>query len=95
MPAGDGLGRVVMVVPTYNESLNLGPVIERLRRAQPGVDVLVVDDGSPDGTGDLADAIAAADPQVTVLHRTAKEGLGAAYRHGFGVALDARLRRDR
>ncbi len=88
MPAGDGLGRVVMVVPTYNESLNLGPVIERLRRAQPEVDVLVVDDGSPDGTGDLADAIAAEDPQVTVLHRTRKEGLGAAYRHGFGVALE-------
>jgi dolichol-phosphate mannosyltransferase len=88
MPAGDGLGRVVMVVPTYNESLNLRPVIERLRRAQPEVDVLVVDDGSPDGTGELADAIAAEDPQVTVLHRTTKEGLGAAYRHGFGVALE-------
>jgi dolichol-phosphate mannosyltransferase len=88
MPAGDGLGRVVMVVPTYNESLNLRPVIERLRRAQPEVDVLVVDDGSPDGTGELADAIAAEDPQVTVLHRTKKEGLGAAYRHGFGVALE-------
>ena len=88
MPAGEGLGRVVMVVPTYNESLNLGPVIERLRRAQPEVDVLVVDDGSPDGTGDLADAIAAEDPRVTVLHRTTKEGLGAAYRHGFEVALD-------
>ena len=88
MPAGDGLGRVVMVVPTYNESLNLRPVIERLRRAQPEVDVLVVDDGSPDGTGDLADAMAAEDPQVTVLHRTKKEGLGAAYRHGFTVALE-------
>jgi dolichol-phosphate mannosyltransferase len=77
-----------MVVPTYNESLNLGAVIERLRRAQPEVDVLVVDDGSPDGTGDLADAIAAEDPRVTVLHRATKEGLGAAYRHGFEVALD-------
>jgi dolichol-phosphate mannosyltransferase len=94
MPAGasparvPGLGRVVMVVPTYNESLNLGPLLERLRRAQPEVDVLVVDDGSPDGTGDLADAIAAEDPQVSVLHRTTKEGLGAAYRHGFEVALE-------
>jgi dolichol-phosphate mannosyltransferase len=77
-----------MVVPTYNESLNLGPLLERLRRAQPEVDVLVVDDGSPDGTGDLADAIAAEDPQVSVLHRTTKEGLGAAYRHGFEVALE-------
>jgi dolichol-phosphate mannosyltransferase len=85
MPA---LGRVVMVVPTYNESLNLGPLLERLRRAQPAVDVLVVDDGSPDGTGDLAERLAATDPHVSVLHRTTKEGLGAAYRHGFEVALE-------
>jgi dolichol-phosphate mannosyltransferase len=82
------LGRVVMVVPTYNESLNLPSLLERLRTAQPEVDVLVVDDGSPDGTGELADAIAAKDPHVSVLHRTAKEGLGAAYRHGFAVALE-------
>jgi dolichol-phosphate mannosyltransferase len=77
-----------MVIPTYDESLNLGPLLERLHRVQPDIDVLVVDDGSPDGTGDLADAIAADDSRVTVLHRTAKEGLGAAYRHGFEVALD-------
>jgi dolichol-phosphate mannosyltransferase len=51
------------------------------------VDVLVVDDGSPDGTGDLADRMAAADPQVTVLHRASKAGLGAAYLEGFGIAL--------
>jgi dolichol-phosphate mannosyltransferase len=94
MPAGavpgpdPELGRVVMVVPTYNESLNLVPLLERLRRAQPEVDVLVVDDGSPDGTGDLAEDMAARDPHVSVLHRTAKEGLGAAYRHGFEVALE-------
>jgi dolichol-phosphate mannosyltransferase len=83
-----GLGRVVVVMPTYNESQSLVPLLERLRRAQPDVDVLVVDDGSPDGTGELADAFAERDPQVQVLHRTAKEGLGAAYRHGFQVALD-------
>jgi dolichol-phosphate mannosyltransferase len=77
-----------MVIPTYDESLNLGPLLERLHRVQPDIDVLVVDDGSPDGTGDLADAIAADDSRVTVLHRIAKEGLGAAYRHGFEVALD-------
>jgi len=77
-----------MVVPTYNEALNLPSLLERLRRAEPEVDVLVVDDGSPDGTGDLAEAIAAADTQVSVLHRHAKEGLGAAYRQGFGVALE-------
>src|SRR5881397_4022599 len=82
------LGRVLMVVPTYNEALNLPSLLERLRRAEPEVDVLVVDDGSPDGTGDLAEEIAASDAHVTVLHRRAKEGLGAAYRHGFGVALE-------
>jgi len=76
-----------MVVPTYNEALNLEPLVARLRDVQPDVDVLVVDDGSPDGTGRLADAIAAEDPQVTVVHRAAKEGLGAAYLEGFRVAL--------
>ena len=81
-------GRVVMVIPTYNESMNLPDVVARLRAAQPEVDVLVVDDNSPDGTGALADEIAAVDSQVTVLHREAKDGLGAAYLHGFRVALD-------
>ena len=85
----DGLGRVVMVVPTYNEATNLAWIVGRLRRAQPDVDVLVVDDSSPDGTGAIADALAAADPAVSVLHRTAKEGLGAAYLHGFAHALAA------
>ena len=85
----DGLGRVVMVIPTYNEAENLAWIVDRLRRAQPAVDVLVVDDGSPDGTGEVADGLAAADPQVRVVHRTAKEGLGAAYLHGFAVALAA------
>ncbi|WP_028473086.1 polyprenol monophosphomannose synthase [Nocardioides alkalitolerans] len=82
------LGRVIVVVPTYNEALNVRDIVGRVRRAQPGVDVLVVDDGSPDGTGAIADELAAADPSVTVLHRTAKAGLGAAYLHGFAVALD-------
>ena len=85
----DGLGRVVMVIPTYNEADNLEWIVDRLRTAQPGVDVLVVDDSSPDGTGAIADRLAAADDQVTVLHRTEKAGLGAAYLHGFQVALDA------
>jgi dolichol-phosphate mannosyltransferase len=83
------LGRVVMVIPTYNEADNLAWIVGRLREAQPGVDVLVVDDGSPDGTGRIADELAAADPQVKVVHRTQKAGLGAAYRAGFRVALDA------
>ncbi|WP_408899619.1 polyprenol monophosphomannose synthase [Nocardioides sp. R1-1] len=78
-----------MVIPTYNEAANIAWIIERVRIAQPHVDVLVVDDGSPDGTGAVADGLAAADPQVHVLHRTAKEGLGAAYLAGFGWAMDA------
>ncbi len=77
-----------MVVPTYNEADNLEWIVGRIRAARPEVDVLVVDDGSPDGTGDIADRLAAADPQVAVVHRTAKEGLGAAYLHGFSVALE-------
>lgn len=81
------LGRVVMVVPTYNEADNLPWIVGRLRAAVPDVDVLVVDDGSPDGTGAIADALAAEDPQVDVVHRTQKAGLGAAYLHGFSVAL--------
>ena len=85
----EGLGRVVVVVPTYNEADNLAWIVGRLRRAQPDVDVLVVDDDSPDGTGRLADELAAADPAVQVLHRTAKGGLGAAYLHGFAHALAA------
>ena len=92
LPAGlpdGGLGRVVMVVPTYNEAENLAWIVGRLREAQPQVDVIVVDDGSPDGTGRIADDLAAADPQVRVVHRTEKAGLGAAYRAGFRLALDA------
>ena len=84
-----GLGRVVMVIPTFEEAENIAWIVGRLRAAQPHVDVLVVDDGSPDGTGDIADALAAVDPAVHVLHRTEKAGLGAAYLHGFRVALDA------
>jgi len=82
------LGRIIVVIPTYNERENVQWIVGRLRAAVPEADVLVVDDGSPDGTGDLADRLAAADPQVTVLHRTEKAGLGAAYLNGFGVALD-------
>ncbi len=87
--SNDALGRIVVVVPTYNEADNLAWVMGRLRAAEPEVDVLVVDDGSPDGTGAIADGLAAADPQVRVLHRDAKEGLGAAYLAGFRWALAA------
>jgi dolichol-phosphate mannosyltransferase len=77
-----------MVVPTYDEADNLAWIVRRLREAQPDVHVLVVDDNSPDGTGKIADELAAADDSVQVLHRTEKGGLGAAYKHGFRVALD-------
>jgi len=83
------MGRVVMILPTYDEATNLEWIVTRLRRAQPAVDVLVVDDSSPDGTGAVADSLAAVDPQVRVVHRAEKAGLGAAYLHGFRVALDA------
>jgi dolichol-phosphate mannosyltransferase len=79
---------VVVVIPTYNELDNLAWIVGRLRASVPAADVLVVDDDSPDGTGDLADELAAADPQVSVLHRTEKAGLGAAYLHGFRIALE-------
>ncbi|TNM39856.1 polyprenol monophosphomannose synthase [Nocardioides albidus] len=78
-----------MVIPTYNEADNIAWIVDRLRAAQPQVDVLVVDDGSPDGTGAIVDRLAQTDPHVHVLHRTAKGGLGAAYLAGFDWALDA------
>ncbi|MEO7127180.1 MAG: polyprenol monophosphomannose synthase [Nakamurella sp.] len=80
-------GRVVVIIPTYNERENLPLILDRLFAAVGGVDVVVVDDGSPDGTGEIADKRAAADERVTVLHRTSKDGLGAAYLAGFDWAL--------
>lgn len=80
--------RTLVVIPTYNEIENLGWITERILAEQPGVDILVADDASPDGTGDLADALAAADSRIHVLHRRAKEGLGAAYRAGFAWGLE-------
>ena len=81
--------RVLVIVPTYNELDNIEHTLGRLRRAVPEADVLVVDDGSPDGTGKIADALAQDDAQIHVLHRSAKNGLGAAYIAGFDWALDA------
>jgi dolichol-phosphate mannosyltransferase len=80
-------GRVLVVVPTYDERLNLEPVVGRVRSAVPAADVLVVDDASPDGTGEIADRLAAEDDQVHVLHRVGKQGLGSAYLAGFGWGL--------
>jgi len=80
---------VWVVLPTYNEAENLRPIGTAIVAAVPGVTLLVVDDGSPDGTGTIADEMAAADPHVRVRHRAAKQGLGRAYLDGFGVALAA------
>ncbi|MDI2031806.1 polyprenol monophosphomannose synthase [Saccharopolyspora sp. TS4A08] len=79
--------KVLVVIPTYNERENLEPIVRRLFDALPTANVLVVDDGSPDGTGEVADRLAAEDDRVHVLHRTAKAGLGAAYVAGFEWAL--------
>ncbi|UQU61513.1 polyprenol monophosphomannose synthase [Couchioplanes caeruleus] len=83
-----GVGRVLVVIPTYNEAENVRLITDRVRRAVPSVDILVADDNSPDGTGAIADEISAADDHVFVLHRAGKEGLGAAYVAGFAWAKD-------
>ncbi|MEI2764298.1 MAG: polyprenol monophosphomannose synthase [Dermatophilaceae bacterium] len=87
-PARGPLRRVVVLIPTYNERDNLARVVARVRAAAPAADVLVLEDNSPDGTGRVADALAAADPQVRVLHRPGKRGLGAAYLAGFAWAME-------
>jgi dolichol-phosphate mannosyltransferase len=79
--------RTLVVIPTYNEIDSLPHTLEALHRWVPDADVLIVDDGSPDGTGDWADARAQEDPRVRVLHNPAKGGLGAAYLAGFREAL--------
>ncbi|MCU1686946.1 MAG: glycosyl transferase [Amycolatopsis sp.] len=82
-----GIDPVLVVIPTYNERENLGPILARLHGALPEVHALVVDDGSPDGTGELADELAAANEKIHVMHRTEKAGLGAAYVAGFRWGL--------
>jgi dolichol-phosphate mannosyltransferase len=82
------IGRVVVLMPTYNEREALPLILDRLRSEVPDVDIVVVDDNSPDGTGEVADSYAARDPRIHVLHRAGKEGLGRAYLHGFRWALD-------
>jgi dolichol-phosphate mannosyltransferase len=88
MTADQALGKVLVIIPTYNEAPNLRPIVLRLRAAVPEADILVADDNSPDGTGAIADELAAADDQVHVMHRKGKEGLGAAYVAGFRWGLE-------
>ncbi|KQX07717.1 MULTISPECIES: polyprenol monophosphomannose synthase [unclassified Leifsonia] len=78
----------IVITPTYNERDNIDALIGRLLDAVPGIHALIVDDDSPDGTGGIADDLADLHPGVHVLHRTSKDGLGAAYRAGFAWAID-------
>ncbi|MGK2962612.1 MAG: polyprenol monophosphomannose synthase [Gemmatimonadaceae bacterium] len=79
--------RSLVIVPTYNEKENIARLIRAVLSQDPSIDVLVVDDGSPDGTGDLVDTIADSDPRVFAIHRASKLGLGTAYVAGFKWAL--------
>lgn len=81
--------RTLVIIPTYNERENLPRIVGRVRTSLPDVHILVVDDGSPDGTGELAEELSAAEPhRIQVMHRTAKDGLGAAYLAAFEWGLD-------
>jgi dolichol-phosphate mannosyltransferase len=87
-PADLPVGQAVVIMPTYNERPNLEAIAGRVRAALPEADLLVVDDNSPDGTGDIADKLAETDPHVQAMHRTGKAGLGKAYIAGFSWALE-------
>ena len=83
----EDLGRIVVIIPTFNECESLAAIVARVRTSVPEADILVIDDNSPDGTGDIADGLAADDSNLHVMHRLGKEGLGAAYLAGFSWAL--------
>jgi dolichol-phosphate mannosyltransferase len=83
-----GVGRVLVIIPTYNEADNVRVITDRVRKATPAVDILIADDNSPDGTGAIADELAGADEQIFVMHRAGKEGLGEAYKAGFQWAKE-------
>lgn len=82
------LGTALVIIPTYNEAENIKKIVGRVRKAVPEAHVLIADDNSPDGTGKLADELAAEDENVRVMHRKGKEGLGAAYLAGFRWGLE-------
>jgi len=84
---GPGRGRALVVLPTYNELEALGDIVPEILAQDERFDVLIVDDSSPDGTGELADRIASLEPRVSVMHREAKLGLGSAYLRGFEEGL--------
>lgn len=80
--------RILVIIPTYDEAENLPRIVPRVLEQDDRIEVLVVDDASPDGTGAIADALAAEEPRVHVLHRSGKQGLGRAYLAGFYYGLD-------
>lgn len=80
--------RALVIIPTYNEAENVRPIVQRVLELVPEAEVLVVDDNSPDGTGQMADEMAAGNPRVHVMHRPGKQGLGRAYVAGFHYALE-------
>lgn len=82
------LGRILVIIPTYNEVENVERITGRVRTAVPQADVLIADDNSPDGTGEVADKLAAEDDHLHVMHRRGKQGLGAAYLAGFDWGLE-------
>ena len=84
----EDLGRIVVVIPTYNEVENLPLIVARVRTSVPEAYILIADDNSPDGTAKVADELAASDDHLHVMHRLGKEGLGAAYLAGFAWALE-------
>ncbi len=88
MTEADRVGRVLVIIPTYNEAANVELIVARTRAAVPDAHILVADDASPDGTGKIADELAASDDHVQVLHRAGKQGLGAAYIAGFRWGLE-------
>ena len=84
----EDLGRILVVIPTYNEAENLPLIVARVRDSVPEAYILIADDNSPDGTAKVADELAASDDHLHVMHRLGKEGLGAAYLAGFAWALE-------
>ena len=81
------MNRALVCIPTYNEAENIEPITQAVLKAEPRVDILIVDDNSPDGTGKIADTLAAREPRIRVLHREKKEGLGRAYLAAFRWAM--------
>jgi dolichol-phosphate mannosyltransferase len=84
----DKRGRALVVLPTYEEAENLAGIVPLILAADDRIDILIVDDASPDGTGEIADRIAEQEPRVGVLHREGKQGLGSAYLTGFKIGLE-------